>query len=227
MPVRKPTPAGRRPTQSRGDERRAKIIEATLSLLNSRDLNEITYSDVGRESGIPLGSMHFFFPDLQSIYRAIWEADNKAICERLEKPLKASQCRTWRSIYYALLDRGIKYMLGNPGVSQLAIGGKTSPALLQRNHQMHNRMAPLFERIIGAHIELPQVRQRTRVFYIAIEIFDLVLTLSMIEYGTLVPQMVAEAKKASAGYLSQYFAEDLPRRRLESTARPAGRAVRS
>jgi AcrR family transcriptional regulator len=212
---RKSSGASRRGTQLRGDERRAKILEAALSLLNTRDLSHITYSDVGRKAGIPLGSMHFFFPDIQSIYRAIWEADNRAICERLEKPLRPGQCRSWRSIYYALLDRGIKYMLSNPGVSQLAISGKTSPALLQRNHQLHNRMAPLFESIIAAHIVLPSLRQRKRIFYIAIEIFDLILTLSMIQSGRLEPQMIAEAKKASAGYLSLYFKEDLPRRQAE------------
>jgi len=201
-----------RPTQSRGQERRARILRATLKLLETRDVDDITYSEVGHAARIPLGSLHFFYPNLTSIYAAIWDADNQAICERLAAPLRSDQTRTWRSIYMTLLDRGVRHMKSNPAIGKLLLSGRTRLETQRRDLHHHTRMATLFEQTVDAYIELPPYASRTRTFYVAIEIFALILTLSMLEHGRLVSTMIDEAKRASAAYLGIYFGDRLRRR---------------
>jgi hypothetical protein len=66
--------------------------------------------------------------------------------------------------------------------------------------------------MIDAQFVLPDIPDRSRVFFYAIEAADLMFGLSLFEGGTLRREMVEEAKRMSCAYLALYIPKHLPRR---------------
>jgi AcrR family transcriptional regulator len=201
-----------RVVQARGDRRRAAILKAAIALLNANDAAQITYSDVGRRAGVPLSSMHHFYKDLQAIYFAIVADDNDALSKRLNAPLRAAHLRSWHTIWSEMTNRQVRHLRANPGVSQLLIGGKVTPEFKLQDREIDLKLARIIEAAVNQHFVLPILGSRTHIFFVALEIVDLLFTLSMIDHGTLTAKMVQESKKASVAYLSLYLGADLKRR---------------
>jgi hypothetical protein len=59
---------------------------------------------------------------------------------------------------------------------------------------------------------LPRGSGRTATFFRAVEIADLMFSLSMLEHGSITPQMTEEAIRAVTGYLKTHLPASLPRR---------------
>src|SRR4051812_10599497 len=61
-----------RPTrrQARGDERIDEILRATLAVIRREGLGAVTHRTVAEESGVPLGSLTYYFASKQDLLRA-------------------------------------------------------------------------------------------------------------------------------------------------------------
>lgn len=60
---------------------------------------------------------------------------------------------------------------------------------------------------------LPERKDRTALFFRAIEIADLMFSLSVLEHGAITGPMTEEAVRAVSAYLRTHFPASLPRRR--------------
>lgn len=62
------------PTQKRARERIERIFEATQSLLGQTAPDDITTSTIAIEAGVPVSSIYRYFPNVQAIYKEMFEA---------------------------------------------------------------------------------------------------------------------------------------------------------
>jgi DNA-binding transcriptional regulator YbjK len=72
--------------QARGEERRRKILHATLELIERRGVEAVTHRAVGQASDIPLGSVTYYFPTKDALLREaleLWVADEVARLEQV------------------------------------------------------------------------------------------------------------------------------------------------
>src|SRR3954452_12233965 len=56
--------------QSRGEERIDEILRATLDVIRREGLGAVTHRTVAEESGVPLGSLTYYFATKQDLLRA-------------------------------------------------------------------------------------------------------------------------------------------------------------
>jgi AcrR family transcriptional regulator len=197
---------------ARGIERRRRLLESARKLLDSRELNEITLGDVASQAGVPKGSAYFFYSDIEDLYASLQAVLHEEIIEALSHPIR-KPLRRWQDVIPALNARGMEYYSHNPAARQLQIGPRTSPELKLRDRQSDVRLGKLYEQHIDALFELPELPDRSRIFFRAVEIADLMFTLSVLESGTITPAMCAEADRACIAYLESYLSESLPRRK--------------
>ena len=59
--------------QARGEERRREILLATLSLIERDGVEGVTHRAVGEASGVPLGSVTYYFPTKDALLREALE----------------------------------------------------------------------------------------------------------------------------------------------------------
>jgi AcrR family transcriptional regulator len=197
---------------ARGIERRRRLLESARKLLDTRELNEITLGDVAADAGVPKGSAYFFYSDIADLYASLQTVVQEEIIGRLKKPIR-KQIRRWQDVITALTARGMEFYTNNPAARQLQIGPRTSADLKLRDRQSDIAIGKIFEQQVDEFFVLPDIDDRSRIFFRAVEIADLMFTLSVMESGTITPTMCAESDRAAIAYLESYLSPSLPKRK--------------
>jgi AcrR family transcriptional regulator len=193
-----------------GIARRKRLLAAARSLLGHRDLDEISLADVAHAARIPKSSAYHYYGDILDLYVQLIAVLGEEMLADVRRPIRGAP-RGWIDIVAALVRRGAHYFGQNRAASQLLISPKTPPALKLHDRQSDKQIAKLFEEQIERRFALPQRRARTAIFFRAVEIADLMFSLSMLEHGTITSHMMEEAVCAVVGYLRAHFPATLPR----------------
>jgi AcrR family transcriptional regulator len=201
----------RKAPQARGLERRRRLLESARTLLGSHELDALTLSDVAAHAHVPKGSAYFFYADIGALYAALQAVHQQELMATLQQPIR-KPIRRWQDVIVALNARGMTYYIKNPAARQLQIGPKTSPDLKLRDRRSDERLGKLYEQQVAAFFMLPPLPERARIFFRAVEIADLMFSLSVIEHGTITRALCAEADRACIAYLESYLTPNLPRR---------------
>ncbi|MBS0374103.1 MAG: hypothetical protein JSR73_05955 [Proteobacteria bacterium] len=221
MTARRASPARR--TQRRGDRRRERLLQAACELIARGSLAQVTYAAVCARAGLPPSSAHYFYPDLDAIYRALLGAHRVGMDAALMQPLRPAESRSWQAIVNCLIDRAARYHRRNPVGAKLAIGGETPPQIKRLDRDADRERAGFALRVTEERFFAPSFSGKQRVAYVATELVDTAFTASMLEHGRLTPAYVRLAKEAAIGFLTQYFGQKL-RPRAATSARHPGRS---
>jgi AcrR family transcriptional regulator len=197
---------------ARGIERRRRLLESARTLLDTRELHEITLGDVAAHAEVPKGSAYFFYSDIEDLYASLQSVLQEELIETLKRPIRR-QIRRWQDVIVALNERGMEFYSRNPAARQLQIGPRTSPELKLKDRQSDVGIGKLYEQHIDSFFVLPSLPDRSRIFFRAVEIADLMFCLSVLESGTITSAMCAEADRACIAYLESYLPASLPRRK--------------
>jgi AcrR family transcriptional regulator len=200
--------------QRRGNHRREQLVRAAGELIVRLPLSEVTYAAICARAKIPPSSAYYFYPDLDAICRAILVSDRAGMDDALVRPFTKAQSRTWQSVVGCLVERAARYNRTHPVAAKLAIGGQTPPHLKRVDREADRVRSRLALRALEQLFVLPRIRRMEQVAFLAIELGDAVFTASMIERGRLTAGYVTLAKAAVVGFLTQFFGERLPPRRV-------------
>jgi AcrR family transcriptional regulator len=201
----------------RGIERRHKLLAAARELLETHELDAISLGDVAALADVPKGSAYHFYADIKDVYSALLSQIEEEMLQEHRAPIPGP-VRTWQDIVRTLIERGEKYFERDAAARQLLIGPKTPPELKMQDRRNDLSLARVFEDQVASWFELPQVEQRSVIFFRALEIVDLMFCLSIIEHKRITPDMSQEAKRAAIAYLESYFPKKLPKRRRRAAA---------
>jgi AcrR family transcriptional regulator len=196
----------------RGIARRRLLLEAARALLETRELDAISLGDVAAHAGVPKGSAYHFYEDIKDLYAALLAVTEEELLAAQRLPI-TTRIRAWPDIIQVLIERGVTYYANNPASRQLQIGPKTPPDLKLRDRRSDEALGGIYEQQLQAFFELPEIPNRARVFFHAVEIADLMFGLSVLENGEITDEMSAEATRAAVAYLGTYLPAKLPRRR--------------
>jgi AcrR family transcriptional regulator len=202
----------------RGIARRRLLLESARALLETRELDEISLGDVAAHAGVPKGSAYHFYEDIKDLYTALLAETEEELLTAQRLPI-TDRITSWPDVVRILIERGVQHYAKNPASRQLQIGPKTPPDLKLRDRQSDERLGGIYQEQLQAFFELPELPElpnRSRVFFHAVEIADLMFGLSVLENGAITPEMSAEATRAAVAYLRLYLPEKLPRRRRRS-----------
>lgn len=196
----------------RGIARRRLLLDSARVLLETRDLDEISLGDVAAHAGVPKGSAYHFYEDIKDLYTALLALTEEELLAAQRLPI-TTRISAWPDVIRVLIERGVSHYAKNPASRQLQIGPKTPPELKLRDRQSDERLGGIYQEQIETFFELPEIPNRSRVFFHAVEIADLMFGLSVLERGEITREMSEEAVRAAVAYLRIYLPEKLPRRR--------------
>ena len=75
-------PVSRVPQQARGEERRERILRATLAVIGRSGIGAVTHRSVAEEAGVPLGSLTYWFGTKDDLLR---EALRRFVADEAER----------------------------------------------------------------------------------------------------------------------------------------------
>jgi AcrR family transcriptional regulator len=211
----------------RGIARREQLLNSARALLQEREMDDISLGDVAEHAGVPKGSAYHFYADIRDLYISLLGDIQKDLQQILGSPIR-QRVDTWRDVVEILIDRGVKLYRGNRAARQLQIGPKTPPELKLRDREADLTLSGIFEAQVAALFQLPPLKDRSRIFFRAVEIADLMFCLSMVETGTVTIEMGKEAKRAACAYLATYLPPRLPAaKRITAGSRGPGEKPRT
>jgi AcrR family transcriptional regulator len=206
-----------------GIARRKRLLAAARALLSHHDLDQLSLADVARAARIPKGSAYHYYGDIMDLYVHLLAVLGEEMIADVRRPLRGTPPATWTDVVAALVRRGAHYFDNHRAARQLLISPKTPPELKLRDRQSDARIGKLFEQQIESRFVLPERPARSAIFFRAVEIADLMFSLSMLEHGAITHEMTEEAVRAVIGYLRAHFPASLPPRGRRG--QPSGQRV--
>ncbi len=207
------TPAFR----ARGNLRRERLLSAARELLANHDLDTLSLADVAAKARIPKASAYHYHTSIMDLYAEVLAVINQDMYDQLRRPLRSGTFRTWSDVVAILVRRGVRYFDQDPAARQLVLSPKAPPELKRRDRQSDMRLGALFIEHISAYFVLPESPGRSALFFRALEIADLMFSLSVLEHGRITSEMTGEAVRAVTAYLGTQLPSSLPRRRRVAT----------
>ncbi len=195
-----------------GIARRKRLLAAARALLAHHDLDELSLADVARVARIPKGSAYHYYSDIMDLYVQLLAVLGEEMLDDVRRPIRGSLPAAWTDVIAALVRRGAHYFGTHRAARQLLLSPKTPPELKLRDRQSDAQIGKLFEQQVESRFVLPEHPERSAIFFRAVEIADLMFSLSMLEHGAITDDMTEEAVRAVVGYLLAHFPATLPRR---------------
>ena len=193
-----------RKTQERGRARRTALVEASRRLLQAREIEEISLTDVADEAGIPKSSAYHFFGQVTEVYEAAASVMEAELYDHMAA-VDTRPCRDWRQVVTRFVRHGVSFFNGNRDAMQLLIGPRTPSAIKLKDRQADFAIAELLRDRIARRSQLPELADTPELFFRAIEIADLFFGLSVIRHGHITEEFDSEAGRAACAYLSIYL----------------------
>jgi AcrR family transcriptional regulator len=206
-----PKSADARVTQRRGDARREQLLQAALTLLETRDFSEVTFVAVCEQAGIPHGSARYFYPDLPALLRGLLGELGKRHDEDMARPIRGKAAKSWRALLHCLIDRSARFQRGNPVFAKLTISGYMPPELKRLDRDADLNRARFLLARLDEFFLLPRHRDNERVAYYAIEIVDTAFMLSVRECGDISGWWIRQAKRCAEAAVEAHFGDLKPR----------------
>jgi AcrR family transcriptional regulator len=188
------------PQQARSRDKLSRILAATAELLNELPYDELGTRLIAERAGVSVGSLYRFFPDKDSIARALllgWLDDTVAIFDRAAGDGRPDQPS---ALIEQLVDSYADFFRQEPGFRNAFFHAQRNPALeeAQRNND-HDLAARLCEVLrTGYGISAPGLEARC---LIAVQVCDYLLGLAFRDRADGDPRVLDEAKLLLCRYL--------------------------
>ncbi len=207
MTVKTPKTSGLR--REKGNERRRLVLAATRKLLANTPLEEITLAEIASETNIPVSSLYHFYPNVLRVYGELTTQFSDELGQHLLKDLAGLEPTSWQHLMDSTIDSCAEFYDANPDYQQLILSGKAPAQVKSVDREGDARLARTLMAAIGNFFEIPRMANAEDIFFNAIEMVDLFLSLDVMKHSQITPAGIEEAKRACKSYLRTYLPEVL------------------
>jgi len=108
------------PKQSRARDRVASILAVTEEMLVSGE--KVTTSSIAKKAGIPVGSVYRYFPDINAIYRQLFEMINSEMLDRVQSTFQIEDPTiSWNTTFTQCMEIMRDTYKSNPAFGDLLL----------------------------------------------------------------------------------------------------------
>lgn len=198
-----------------GIARRQLLLKTARRMLRTTKLGELSLGDIAKRAKVSKGSAYFFYEDVNALCASLKSLLDEELREIISAPI-TERVPGWQEVIRILYERGVSFLEQDPAACQLAVGTDATPALKLMDRANDVVAGGILDEQVSRFFELPSMPGRAKLFFRALELADVMLSLSMIEYGKLTREYVDEGYRAAIAYLQTYIPEKLPRRGPDS-----------
>ena len=153
-------PESRVPQQARGEERRERILRATLAVIGRSGIGAVTHRSVAEEAGVPLGSLTYWFGTKDDLLRA---ALRRFVADEAERLRGIAEQLGTGADPTAVAERYASVLEGNAGEEQIAqfelyLEAARNPAL----HEIAEESFRAYEEVAVAALRAAGVEEPER-----------------------------------------------------------------
>jgi AcrR family transcriptional regulator len=208
----------KRYTQARGRARREALLLAARTLLQERDMDEISLPMVSERAGIPASSTYHFFPDIRVLYK---DLARSIADEMTQLTLPVTTYQRWQDCVATFMKASATYFNSDAAARQLLLGPKTVPDIKRAACHDDRRFGAVLFDLLESVYHLPQMQHPVLTCFYAIQIADTFFSLSVLDHGEINDKMLDEAVVGATSYLANYLPPILELREIAPVQRVA------
>ena len=132
------------PVQQRSSERITALLDAAAELIDRNGIDGLTTSDVAARSGSSVGVVYRYFPNIQSLLRALAARNMEKFTSAIYA-LMAEEPADWRDALDGTIDIYTELSRSEPGFRALRFGDVIDERFLHPDHSNNSVLANAFK----------------------------------------------------------------------------------
>lgn len=141
------------PVQQRSAERITSLLDAAAELIDRNGIDGLTTSDVAARSGSSVGVVYRYFPNIQSLLRALAARNMERFTAGLER-MMVDRPAEWMDALNQAIDAYAELSRSEPGFRALRFGDVIDERFLQPEHSNNSVLANAFFELLTKSYDL-------------------------------------------------------------------------
>jgi AcrR family transcriptional regulator len=162
------------PVQQRSTERIASLLDAAAALIDEQGIDGLTTSDVATRSGSSVGVVYRYFPNIQSLLRALAARNMEKFTDRIYAAMNDSPAE-WLTALDTTIDAYIDLTRTEPGFRAVRFGDIIDERFIQPEMTNNSLLAAKFSEMLVKKYGLVPSDQLSFDLEVIVEISDALL----------------------------------------------------
>jgi AcrR family transcriptional regulator len=215
----------RRPSRGRGIARYQALLEATESLLQDANPDQIGLYQIAEKAGVPPASVYHFFPTKEAAYQALAERYLEGLLEVHRQPIEARRIHSWQDLVAIDMRRAMDYYNARPPMLKILYGGYGGVEARNIDILVTEQMSEAAADRLNLIFHAPVQRDAAKKTQISLALLDAIWTISVRLHGRITEEYFDESYRVLVTYRRFYLPEFLEPRELLLQAQAEGGAV--
>lgn len=218
----------RRPSQKRSLDRFNSILDATETLLETANIEDVSFYDIARQADLPPASVHYLFPTMSSIRIEMCERFNQQIVDMIlerQSTLPGSLQTSWQDTIYVLGKFVRDHFNSHRPVCEILLGPVLHREARLANIETNDMVARISLNAMRETFVLPEMPQLERALANNAEIVDALWSRSYLRNGWIDDETLAETVEIQIANLRTLLPEKLLTRPTPAQQAPQSDSV--
>lgn len=195
------------PVQQRSADRITNLLDAAAALIDEHGIDGLTTSDVASRSGSSVGVVYRYFPNIQSLLRALAARNMRKFTDRA---LTGEQSGTWMSGLDLAIDVYADLMRTEPGFRALGFGDLIDRRFIQHEFSNNSVLAGHFKDLFTRRYGVAPSEDLSIDLEIVVEIAGALLHRAFLYERDGDERYIAKLRGIISDYLSRHRVLDAP-----------------
>jgi AcrR family transcriptional regulator len=162
------------PVQKRGTERIKLLLDVAAQLIDEKGIDGLTTSDVAARSDSSVGVVYRYFPNIQTLLRALAARNMELFTERIFATMDEDET-AWANALDKTIDHYVDLTRSEPGFRALRFGDVIDERFIQPDVSNNTLLAKTFTELLTRKYGIEPTDELTFDFEVLVEIGDALL----------------------------------------------------
>lgn len=190
------------PIQQRSAQRIELLLDAAAELIDTNGIDTLTTSDVATRSGSSVGVVYRYFPNIQSLLRALAARNMQRYTDQVFAAL-ATDSQEWRNALDAAIDTFIDMYRTHAGFRALRFGDVINDRFLDPALSNNEVLARAIAGILGEKYDFAPEDELVFELEVIIEIEDALMRRAFLFERQGDERFIAKAREIARSYLQE------------------------
>jgi AcrR family transcriptional regulator len=205
----------RRPTQKRSLDRFNIVLEATEQLLQTANIEDISFYDIARVAKLPPASVHYLFPTMASVRIELSRLYNERMSDLIKQwgcELSATVAPRWQDRVRAMAERTREHFNAHRAICEVLFGPVLHRESRLANSEANDAIAATALEEMQRVYVMPDVPDLVEHLTTNCEIVDALWSRSYLRHGAITAEALEEVVRVQIACLRLYLPEIIPLR---------------
>ena len=148
-------PIKRTPKQARAQNTINRILEATVSVIETEGLEATTTNRIAQKAHVNISSLYQYFPNREAVFMAVLQQHFQTICLRVDDPfLEATRGFSLEQAARFGILEAVRYLRSHPSSLILLLWSLKQPVPVEPDYRLQKRGSEEFRRLLVQHRDI-------------------------------------------------------------------------